>query len=180
MLTKSRTIAFFKSSINKLLASRGYRLTRRSTLNGAIDAIAKRNHRIKTVIDVGASDGSWTALCMKKFPSCQYYLVEAQPVHEISLNAFCRKHPNANFILKAAGDKRCEVYFDAARPLGGQASYSPYEQNCIKVPMTTIDHEVSANSLEPPFLLKLDTHGFEVPILKGSEKRLEKNRGFSF
>lgn len=40
------------------------------------------------------------------------------------------------------------------------------------VPMTTIDNEVAARHLLGPYLIKLDTHGFEVPILEGARETL--------
>jgi hypothetical protein len=42
------------------------------------------------------------------------------------------------------------------------------------VTLTTIDHEVSERSLTGPFLLKLDTHGFELPILEGATQTLAR------
>jgi Methyltransferase FkbM domain len=40
------------------------------------------------------------------------------------------------------------------------------------VPMTSIDEEVEHRNLKSPFLIKLDTHGFEIPILVGAETTL--------
>ena len=42
------------------------------------------------------------------------------------------------------------------------------ENNCIEVPVISIDNEIKRRGLNPPYLIKLDTHGFEVPILKGA------------
>ena len=39
--------------------------------------------------------------------------------------------------------------------------------------MITIDSQVAARNLRPPFLIKLDTHGFEMPILAGAEQALK-------
>lgn len=41
-------------------------------------------------------------------------------------------------------------------------------------PCTSIDAEIARLGLEPPFLIKLDTHGFELPILDGAAAALEK------
>ena len=40
------------------------------------------------------------------------------------------------------------------------------------MPVTTIDSAVGLRQLRPPFALKLDTHGFEVPILEGARQTL--------
>lgn len=44
----------------------------------------------------------------------------------------------------------------------------------IKVPVTTIDYEVAQRKLSPPYLIKLDTHGCEVPILEGARETLKR------
>jgi len=36
------------------------------------------------------------------------------------------------------------------------------------VPVTTLNHEAASRSLTGPYLVKFDTHGFEIPILQGA------------
>jgi len=140
----------------------------------ALTAIVKRQHAFKTVIDIGASDGRWTAMALRQFPACHYLLVEAQPVHAAALNAFAAAHPNVQIALAAAGEKTGTINFDATDPFGGIASEQPFPANNIVVPVTTLDAEVRARKLEGPFLLKFDTHGFEVPILNGAAETLAR------
>lgn len=169
-----------KAGIKKLMRHLGIHVSRvggpadRATMEGAFRALVRRGHKVETVIDIGASNGSWSASLMRHFPDCRYLLVEAQPVHEPALRAFCARHPNAQFVLAAAGDKSGEIYFDAADPLGGQAAYAPRSDAHIRVPVVTIDAEVKARNLPGPYLLKLDTHGFEVPILSGAGATLAR------
>ena len=40
--------------------------------------------------------------------------------------------------------------------------------------MTTIDNIIEETKIEGPYLIKLDTHGYERSILKGSEFTLDK------
>ena len=40
--------------------------------------------------------------------------------------------------------------------------------------MTTVDAEVERAGLEGPFMLKLDTHGFEAPILAGAASTIRE------
>jgi len=169
-----------KSAIKKLLRGLGLHVSRsggpadRATMEGAFRALVRRQHNFGTVIDIGASNGSWSASLMRYFPHCHYLLVEAQPVHEAALRAFCARHPNVQFVLAAAGEKPGEIYFDAADPLGGQAAYAPHSNADIRVPVVTIDAEVKERNLPHPYLLKFDTHGFEVPILSGAADTLAK------
>jgi FkbM family methyltransferase len=138
----------------------------------AIAAIRARKHRVDTVIDVGASDGRWTALALNHFPDAQYLLVEAQPVHAKALDAFAQAHSNVQVALAAAGEKSGQINFHASDPFGGIASEYPFPSDNIVVPVTTLDSEVRVRKLRGPFLVKMDTHGYEIPILNGASETL--------
>ena len=63
-------------------------------------------------------------------------------------------------------------------PAGGSrfpASETPVARNCIVVPVRTLDGLAAERSLQGPFALKLDTHGFEVPILEGARELLKQS-----
>lgn len=139
----------------------------------AFKRIINRKPFFNTVIDIGASDGRWSFQLMDYFPDSYYFLIEAQPVHNKNLEISCKKRKNLDYILAAAGEFCGEIFFDASDPFGGQASYIPYDSNHIRMPATTIDNVVKSRELKGPFLIKFDTHGFEVPILKGASKTLE-------
>jgi FkbM family methyltransferase len=167
-----------KQLVRRLLIKRGYDIIRidqsapRSSMEGAIRAIANRKHAFRSVIDIGASDGRWSASLMQFFPNCQYLLIEAQPVHEQVLKSFCATHVNTQYVLAAAGSFSGQVFFNASDPFSGQASFEPYPDDNLVVPMTTVDDEAAARSLPGPFLLKFDTHGFEASIIQGAAKTL--------
>lgn len=167
-----------KSGIKRLLASRGYALAKMNadpaigTMEGAFRSILQRKHSFNTVVDVGASDGRWTRSLMRYFPLCQYLLIEAQPVHADALRKFSDENKNIHVVMAAAGESPGHIYFNAEDPYGGQASHTPYASNNIQVPVTSVDREMRSKGLVGPCLLKLDTHGFEVPILKGAAHTL--------
>jgi FkbM family methyltransferase len=100
--------------------------------------------------------------------------VEANPIHRPGLEAFVARHPQAQFELCAAGDREGQIYFDASVPFGGLALESPTSKQCIAVPVSTIDALIAARQLPPPYLIKLDTHGYELPILAGAARTLEQ------
>lgn len=130
---------------------------------------------IRGVIDIGASDGRWTELAMRHFPSARYLLIEAQAgPHEEKLQALRARRSNVDYVIAAAGRRPGVLHFDASDPFGGLASDQPFEQNGIEVPAVTIDDVVAERDLPGPYLLKLDTHGFEVPIFAGAARTLEQ------
>jgi FkbM family methyltransferase len=174
----------FKKIIRKVLSFFGLSISRissgnpssesRATTEAAFNSMLRRKCEINTAIDIGASDGRWSKTMMHFYPNAQYLLIEAQACHQVALNAFVTSHKNAKYVLSAAGQEAGNIYFDAGNPFGGQASNTPFEQNNIVVPVTTIDAEVEKNHLSGPFLIKFDTHGFEVPILLGASKTLKE------
>ena len=176
----SKAVAAVKAILHRIVGRLGYRIIRvdastdRGTMQGAFRALKARGHAFKAVIDIGASTGIWSEALMHHFPYCEYLLIEAQPVHEAALREFCARHANAQFVLAAAGEKAGHIFFDAADPFSGQASYAQTSTANVQLPVTTVDNEVRERKLNGPFLLKFDTHGFELPILKGALDTLSK------
>ncbi|MFM9943747.1 MAG: FkbM family methyltransferase, partial [Bacteroidia bacterium] len=63
--------------------------------------------------------------------------------------------------------------FNNTRLFGGIAIRHP-EANFPKVKMVKLDDEIIKRNLLPPYFLKFDTHGFEVPILNGLDETLKQ------
>lgn len=134
-----------------------------------------------SVIDVGASDGRWTELLLRRFPEPRYHLLEPKPEHQAALEEFAGSRPNVSVSNAAAGRQvgRTSFLAPAEDPFGGRAAEGypltdAQKQDVIEVAATTIDEEVSRNELEAPFLIKLDTHGHEIPILEGARRTLSE------
>lgn len=114
-------------------------------------------------------------MAVKYWPDATFFLIEAQgDPHEPALRRFRSEFPNVNYVIAAASDQPGTVHFEASDPFGGVASHGAFASNNIQVPATTVDAEVESHGLEGPFLLKLDTHGFEVPILAGAVQTLSR------
>lgn len=170
-------VTSLRKLVNVPLGRLGYRIQRvkpdaGSDFSAALTRLAARSLTFKTLIDVGASDGRWSRQAGHYFPDVFYFLIEANPVHEPGLQAYKTAHPRSDYILAVAGDTVGDVYFDGSNPFGGHASHSSDARHSARLPATTIDFQVQANRLQPPFAVKLDTHGFEVPILNGARQTL--------
>jgi len=139
----------------------------------ALDRIVSRGITVGTVIDIGASNGMWSESVMPYFPGAKYLLIEAQDVHLPDLKKFTARHPNADYVLKAAGEKAGTIYFDGDEPFSGQAMTERGRDGLIEVPVCRIDEEIAARGLPGPYLLKFDVHGFELPILRGASETLK-------
>jgi FkbM family methyltransferase len=142
------------------------------SLHTALRRCIGRGQDVRTIIDVGASDGRWSMVARKFFPHARCLLIEAQEDHRKSLENIKMRMNGFEYIIAAAGDRNGTIFFDAGDLFGGLASSIPVGTHCISVPMVTVDEEVSRLNLSPPYLLKLDTHGFELPILEGAKNTL--------
>lgn len=173
--------------INRFLALLGLRISRISKqievqhlgFAATCERLTKRNLDIATVIDVGASNGCWSQKIQIVYPDAYYFLIEANPYHEAGLVEFKNNNPTSDYVLAVAGDKTGEVFFNKSDPFGGVASHEKSDKFDTVLPCVTIDDEVARRQLKGPFLLKLDTHGFEVPIFEGASRTL-KNTNLIF
>jgi FkbM family methyltransferase len=174
-----------KAAIKKVFRKMGYEIVPQGalkkapvkdstfTMGAALKRCRERGTAVSTVVDVGASNGIWSKRCMQTYPDAAYLLIEAQEPHRNDLEKYAAGNKNVNVVMAAAGSREGKIYFDNGDLFGGLASETPLEKNCIEVPVTTIDNEVRRLGLKPPFLVKLDTHGFEVPILEGAAETLK-------
>jgi FkbM family methyltransferase len=144
------------------------------TMAGGLQRCLDRGLNVNTIIDVGASNSSWSRMCMEYYPNAKYLMIEAQDAHKNDLEKLKTENNNVDYVLAAAGNREGTIYFDNESLFGGLASETPFEKNCIEVPVTSIDKEIKKRNLKPPFLIKLDTHGFEVPILEGAQDALKQ------
>ena len=164
-----------KSGIKALARRAGYEITKaddRSTMDSAFARLAPR-FAVATVVDVGASDGRWSRMARRHYPDAQFLLFEAQAEpHTEGLERFAAESDHVAYVLAAAGESQGEIHFDASDPFSGVASTEPTGEHDVIVPMTTVDAEVKARSLPGPYLVKLDTHGFEEFVLNGASDTL--------
>jgi FkbM family methyltransferase len=133
----------------------------------ALARIAARGTEIRTVLDVGASDGRWSLQAETVWPEARFHLVEANPAHAGRLHRLCARKPAFSCSLVAAGPVDGEVGFDGSNPLGGRAL--PDDPAApMTVPQRALGSLAAELRLPPPFLIKLDTHGYEPSILAGA------------
>ncbi len=139
------------------------------------DHIGSQNFNIKTVIDVGVAFG--THSIYDSYPNARYFLVE--PVAECRpLLERLKQRLNAEYFLVAAGATDGEVTFNVHDDISGSSLYSQVEGRALDgearpTPMRRLDTLLPAN-LERPVLLKIDTQGAEIEVLKGLGQRISE------
>ena len=145
-----------------------------STSN-ALARVKARGLEVGTIIDVGASDGRWSLKARDVLPGVRCHLIEANPVHRTSLEALCRDRPGFSCSLVAAGPTDGEIAFDGTNPGGGRAA-PPDGRDHPVLPQRSLASLARERNLAPPYLIKLDTHGYELPILEGAAELFPHTR----
>lgn len=164
-----------KRGANALLHPLGLHLARADRafeMEGLLARAAARGPEIATWIDVGASDGIWSLRARRHFPRAKFLLFEPLAEHAAALAALERSHGFAH-VAAAAGAAPGEIAFAIDPQLDGSGVAAPGATGTRTVPAETIDRAVAARKLGGPFALKLDTHGYELPVLAGAARTLE-------
>lgn len=138
----------------------------------AIQRLAAHRIPVRTIIDIGAASGSWSALALQSFPQAAYLAIEPLQERQAALSAMRRQHGNFDYALCVAGETDGgEAMLTVADDLDSSTVDAP-DGSSRRVPVRTLDALAREKGLSGPFLLKFDTHGYEIPILNGARETL--------
>lgn len=141
-------------------------------MESVLRQLGKRAGPIATILDIGASNGRWSEMSMKLFPQARFIGVEPLVEREPQLQRLKQRRSQFDYILCVAGDQDNEtVELAITADLDGSTIGGTGVVR--KVPSHSIDEIIRIKKCVGPFILKFDTHGFEVPILKGAAKTME-------
>ncbi len=169
------------SSLNHLFGLRGLELRSRvraeadCSMDAALRRAGARIPKIGTVIDVGAAAGMWTMHARPYFPEAQFLLIEPLNERVPELEALRAADRRVDFVSAVAGAERGQATLHVTPDLNGSGVADSPGTGSRTVAVTTIDREVSERQLPGPYFIKLDTHGYEVPILEGARATLAQS-----
>lgn len=161
---------------NRLLRPLGARVSRQDNfdMESALRWVAQQGGRIETVIDIGASTGRWSAMAMPYFPQTRFIGIDPLKEREPDLARLEARSPHFEYVLAAAGEipeTTVELAVTAdldGSTVGGKAGVTR------SVAAYSVDRLAEIKKCTGPYLLKFDTHGFEVPILNGAASTLRQ------
>jgi len=134
----------------------------------------------KFILDIGAYKGEWSTMVRPIFPEAEIMMLEAQE----------ERIPDLDLAKKSLGGKvdyrisllgathREDVIFNKYpdAPTGNTvlAGWKPGNKFQVKCTMRTVDAILAEAGKPCPDLIKLDVQGYELEVLKGAAKALEK------
>jgi FkbM family methyltransferase len=133
--------------------------------------------------DIGASNGRWASRVSRDFPKASFNLFEPLIDHSAEyrqkMEMIFRSHPDFRLHKVALGAecKKTSMFLYPADPFGSTAlplEHTPENARRIEVDMLTIDYAMEEFQLPVPQVIKMDTQGCELNILKGATKTLPK------
>ena len=169
---------FLLATMNRVFRLRGLELRgvpqteADCSMDAALQRAGARLPKIGTVIDVGAAAGKWEERARPHFPEARFLMIEPLRERVPELEAIRAADAGVDFVNAVAGAEPGEVALHIAEDLDGSGVADAPGATTRIVEMTTIDREVAARNLPGPFFIKLDTHGYEVPILEGARATL--------
>jgi len=143
--------------------------------------LRRRGWRPRCVYDIGASSGVWTATAARIFPLAEFHvfepLVEVVPGYKESLGELVRR-PGGRINVHSialddiAGTHRIGI---AEHPMGSSMLVTEANRwfpEVVDVTAATLDAYAKEFELPPPDLVKIDTQGAELRILKGGQRTI--------
>lgn len=138
-------------------------------------------HDYRTVIDVGAHQGQFAMYASRRFPNARFHCLEPQPGPAERLERFLVETGRGRVIRAAADESPGHAHMfisnrsDSSSLLefGEQSEIWPETQPIgSTVVETGLLDELIPEVLDGPILLKLDTQGAELRVLRGATRIL--------
>ncbi len=179
-----------KQAIKYIVSSFGYEVKKKNKeqpqivkevittdkLKDGLRRIHNKNFEVNTIIDVGAAAGCWTGLAKNYWPSANYILIEPLEERKDELEELVIANQNHFLVSAVAGKEDGVVKFKVAEDLDGSGVIDSNQDGATirELKVIAIENEVKRLGVKGPYIIKLDTHGFEVPIIEGCTTMLSE------
>ncbi len=132
------------------------------------------------IFDIGASNSGWSYYINKVVSKAEFYLFE--PLIDYSsdyqelMSEMLRVYPSFNLYKYALGENSGTVTMNVFENIVSSSTLVipdiGQKTTPIEVPMLTLDEAIATFNLPNPQVIKIDTQGSELSILKGAVKTL--------
>jgi len=138
----------------------------------------------EVVFDVGAKYGRYTGQFLRLFPGATVYAVDCAPQAIARLERDFGDHMRVKIVPEAFLDTVGSIEFHLCQ-MSGSSGVHPItdlfaQETCdlgtVKVPATTLDLFCDLNDIRTIDLLKIDTEGSDLDVLRGARSMLVQKR----
>ena len=134
-----------------------------------------------SILDIGAHSGQFYGWAKPVWPNSVIWMVEANPLHEETLRNITQ-FTNDNYLMAALGDEEREVTFYTRKDKPWTEGNSYYKEAAYwDIPQLVQTSTMKLQKLDDIFtddttfeVIKLDTQGSELDILRGGEVLCKK------
>lgn len=173
---KMKMRQYAKHIVNCTVATLGARVVNAEWgprgFQAAFRQIARTGWAPATVLDIGASTGSWSRECMSIFPLARYFLAEPLEYKREALKSLASADNRVRYFLGGIGSMNGQLELNDN---DAQSSFFPsHDFHGVKrsVPVRTLDSFRDEFGFQAPMLLKADVQGFELEVLEGARECL--------
>ncbi len=145
-------------------------------IDACLQRIKFHGFKFNSLIDIGAADGAWSMNFINHFPDVDVLAIEPLEERVPLLQKKAFNMPNQFYIANCIAGETDGEYnlLNVTNDLDGSTVDGNENGENRKVISRTIDSLVAEFKLGDGYIVKFDTHGFELPILNGMIKTLEK------
>lgn len=144
----------------------------------SIENLKKLGFNPKTVIDVGAYKGNWTASVLGTFDSAKFLMIEAQPNLKDHLENRSKINDRVLFestlVGAAANEKKEFTVMKTGSSVFEQTHEGRADRSKVELNSQTLDSLTSKLGLVGEYFLKMDVQGYEIEVMKGAEEVLKQ------
>ena len=134
------------------------------------------------ILDIGAHSGQFYSWAKYEWPDSVIWKVESNEIHESTLKNLT-SGKNDEYLIAALGDEEREVTFYTRKDKPHTEGNSYYkEANYWDIPQLVLESKRTLQTLDDIFtddtkfeLIKIDTQGSELDILKGGQNLVSKS-----
>lgn len=121
-------------------------------------------------IDAGAYTGEWALLCKAVFPAIQILMVEPAEERRDALEQLSAKHRELSYRRALLAARNQTLHF-REQLTNSEVVVEP-SADTRAIQATTLDDLIADAAFGQPQLLKIDTQGYDLEVLRGSSKTL--------
>ena len=148
------------------------------SLVGTLRALKRRGFSPRFAVDIGAFKGEWASEVRDVFPECGILMIEAQRERIKELQIIANSFSGDGYVEQAllgAKDNQEVIFYQAENASGVFQEQGFCESVPVKSYTKSLDTLLAKNEYRKPIdLLKIDTQGYELEVLKGGKEALAR------